>query len=206
MYGNPMKSTVAILTLPIQTKYLPKTVQISRKLHEFLFKIHAAGKVGVMIYVPSPATHPRMQDHTLRPLFHATASKVLATSYCVITLSLLAIPAKANPLLRCYATYAGETQIIKVQASTDPYQIESIDIGGRFKFKAEMNGELNVIHYIKIYAYFQTNHGDIPIHEASYYPPFTLQSTEFALTPHNRLYAGPLERELQYYCTLQEKK
>ncbi|MFZ6689033.1 hypothetical protein ACO0K0_14930 [Undibacterium sp. SXout11W] len=112
---------------------------------------------------------------------------------------------QAAPLLRCYATYAGETQIIDTQLSDNPYQIEAIDIGGRFKLKTEMNGHQQTINYIKIYAYFQTSHGDVPIHEASYYPPFQLQSEIIALTPVNRLYAGPLERELQYRCTLQDK-
>ncbi|MBC3860598.1 hypothetical protein H8K32_00655 [Undibacterium jejuense] len=113
--------------------------------------------------------------------------------------------AQAAPLLRCYATYAGETQIIEAHPSDNPYQIEPVDIGGRFKLKMEMNGEQNAINYIKIYAYFQTSHGDVPIHEASYYPPFQRRNEESVLTPFNRLYAGPLERELQYHCTLQDK-
>ncbi|MFZ6863143.1 hypothetical protein ACO0K7_10985 [Undibacterium sp. Ji67W] len=125
--------------------------------------------------------------------------------FCVLNIACLAGSAQATPLLRCYATYAGATQVIETQLSDNPYQIEAVDIGGRFKFKTEMNGHQKTINYIKIYAYFQTSHGDVPIHEASYYPPFQLHTEIIALTPFNRLYAGPLERELQYHCTLQDK-
>ena len=124
-----------------------------------------------------------------------------------LCLALFQVPhtAFAAPLLRCYATYAGETQTIDAHLSNDPYQLNPVDVGGRFKLKAEMHGQASTIDYIKIYAYFQTAHGDVPIHEASYYPPFQLKSEETLFTPMNRLYTGPLERQLQYHCTLQDK-
>ena len=150
-----------------------------------------------------------MQDprHSGASPTHSTRRR---SSYGGIACLLLALlhspnPAFAAPLLRCYATYADETQIIDARVSTDSYQLTPIDVGGRFKLKAEMHGEASTIDYIKIYAYFQTAHGDVPIHEASYYPPFQLKSEETLFTPMNRLYAGPLERQLQYHCTLQDK-
>lgn len=112
--------------------------------------------------------------------------------------------AHAKPLLRCHVTYAGSTQIIETTPTTDPYAIEPVDIGGRFLFKAVMTGKENSIDYIKLYAYFQTRHKDMPIHQATYYPPFTLSKSPVQLTPKNSLYAGDVERELQYFCTLQE--
>jgi len=149
-----------------------------------------------------------MQNPSLRIVPKVAKNKAFTffrASAMLFSLLCLNSNTQAAPLLRCYATYAGETHVIEAQASDNPYQIEPIDIGGRFKLKVDMHGKQNTIDYIKIYAYFQTSHGDVPIHEASYYPPFQIRSEALALTPFNRLYAGPLERELQYHCTLQDK-
>lgn len=102
------------------------------------------------------------------------------------------------PLLRCFATYAGSTQVVESGVTADPYSVEAVDIGGRFTFKAVMVGTLDKVDYIKLYAYLQRRDKNIPIHQATYLPPF-----KAALTPLNHLYAGDVERELQYHCTLQ---
>ncbi|MBC3936553.1 hypothetical protein [Undibacterium rugosum] len=110
-------------------------------------------------------------------------------------------PAK-EPLLACFVTYAGSTEVIETGLSANPYQIEAKDIQGRFRFKPVMIGEQGHIRYIKIYAYFQTSKTDLPIHQASYFPPFRRSKQAYLLTPYNALYAGEVERELQYHCTL----
>lgn len=119
-------------------------------------------------------------------------------------LILLCGSAAAEPLLRCYVEYAGATETVSARPVADPYPIAAADIAGRFRFKAVMVGSAGDIAYIKLYAYLQTRTKDVPIHQASYRPPFTVTAEETALTPHNRLYAGALERELQYRCTLQQ--
>ncbi|MBC3874534.1 hypothetical protein H8K55_13125 [Undibacterium sp. LX15W] len=111
------------------------------------------------------------------------------------------------PLLRCEVTYAGTTQQIDTQLSNDPYTAQIHDIGGRFSFKAVMIGEPNKpIHYIKLYAYLQGRDFDIPIHQATYQAtrqaPIRVAKTMRALTPFNHLYAGEVEREMQYQCYL----
>ncbi|MBI3286119.1 MAG: hypothetical protein HYZ65_14895 [Burkholderiales bacterium] len=116
----------------------------------------------------------------------------------------MASHAAASPLLRCQVGYAGSSQIVEARLTQDPYRIPAVDIGGRFKFKAAMIGDKQAIDYIKLYAYFQTRRSDIPVHQATYLPPFNLSATESALTPQNSVYAGEVERELQYRCTLQE--
>ncbi|WP_230403974.1 hypothetical protein [Undibacterium curvum] len=110
-------------------------------------------------------------------------------------------PAK-EPILRCFVTYAGSTEVIETGLSSNPYQVAAHDIQGRFRFKPVMIGEHGRISYIKLYTYFQTNKTDIPIHQASYFPPFRRNKQAYLLTPHNSLYAGEVERELQYHCTL----
>lgn len=121
-----------------------------------------------------------------------------------VILMMLSNPAHASPLLRCLVSYAGSTHTIATGLTRQPYDVESIDIGGRFRFKAIMVGAGDNIDYIKLYAYFQTRSNNIPIHQASYLPPFAVSMTPINLTPNNHLYAGDVERELQYQCTLQE--
>jgi hypothetical protein len=110
---------------------------------------------------------------------------------------------QAAPLLRCTASYYGVPVTIDARITADPYDVPSVDIDGRFRFKAVMVGEKNKIEYIKLYAYFQAETRDIPIHQTTYLPPFKLSSKPIPLTPLNHLYAGDYERELQYQCTLQ---
>lgn len=125
-------------------------------------------------------------------------ARTLITALLVITTG-----AQAAPLLRCQVTYAGATQVVEARVSQDPYSIESVDIGGRFRFKAVMIGKGEQIEYIKLYGYFQQRRKDIPIHQATYLPPYPKTSKPILLTPFNQLYAGEIERELQYQCTLE---
>lgn len=109
--------------------------------------------------------------------------------------------------LHCEVGYAGTTHIVKAEPVSDPYPVESVDIGGRFRFKAVIVGTGQQVAYIKLYSYFETPQQPVLIHLARYLPPFT------APTPHDPrgtnltgtqyLYAGPVERELQYQCFLQ---
>lgn len=118
--------------------------------------------------------------------------------------------------LHCEVGYAGDTQTVKAQPVSDPYPVESVDIGGRFRFKAVMVGTGQRVAYIKLYSYFVGPQQPVLIHLAKYLPPFnTPLATPSATDPTERdprgthltgtqyLYAGPAERELQYQCFLQ---
>ncbi len=109
----------------------------------------------------------------------------------------------AAPLLRCSVTYAGSTQMIETSPVADPYPVASIDIGGRFRFKAVMVGGVAPVDYIKLYSYLDASRQPILIQEAKYLPPFEATSTPYPLTGEQHLYAGPAERELIYSCTLE---
>ncbi|MFX7739769.1 hypothetical protein ABTJ99_20450, partial [Acinetobacter baumannii] len=67
----------------------------------------------------------------------------------------------AQPLLRCYVSYAGSTTVVESPLTEDPYKVLSTDIAGRFRFKAVMIGKAQHIDYIKLYAYFQTRRADV---------------------------------------------
>jgi hypothetical protein len=111
--------------------------------------------------------------------------------------------AVAAPLLRCQVTYAGSTQVIDARPEADPYPIASVDIGGRFRFKAVMIGTETRVDYIKLYAYLDARRQPILVQEAVYLPPFNATSAPYPLTGEQHLFAGPVERELLYSCTLE---
>jgi hypothetical protein len=110
--------------------------------------------------------------------------------------------ATASPILRCEVSYAGTTHTIDTSFIQDPYLAPMHDIGGRFSFKAVMMGTNKKIDYIKLYAYLQGRELDIPIHQATYRKPIHTNKTMKVLTPINHLYAGEVEREMQYQCFL----
>ena len=112
----------------------------------------------------------------------------------------------SEPLLRCFVTYAGSTHTVEARVVADPYPVASVDIGGRFRFKAVMVGQGTQVDYIKLYSYLDTRRQPVLVQEVRYLPPFAAprpgqDSTD--LTGTQYLFAGPVERELQYHCTLQ---
>jgi hypothetical protein len=113
----------------------------------------------------------------------------------------------AAPLLRCDLTYAGDTQSIEATPVTDPYIVPSIDIAGRFRFKAVMVGSTAQLDRVVLYAFFNADAeaGTQPmlIQQVKYLPPFKASTTPYPLTGEQRLYAGTAERELIYSCTLE---
>lgn len=109
----------------------------------------------------------------------------------------------AAPLLRCDVAYAGSTQVIEARTVADPYRVASVDVGGRFRFKAVMVGDATQVAYIKLYAYLDARRQPILLQEAEYLPPFKGAASPYPLTGEQHLYGGALERELKYSCTLQ---
>lgn len=111
----------------------------------------------------------------------------------------------ASPLLQCHVTYAGSTQVVEARPVSDPYPVPSVDIGGRFRFKAVMMGQGPQVTSIALYAYLDTARQPVLIHHALHLPPYPASPNgiPMPLTGRQHLYAGPVERELIYFCTLQ---
>lgn len=121
----------------------------------------------------------------------------------VTTSLLLGHAALATPLLRCELTYAGSTHVVQATPVADPYPVASVDIGGRFLFKAVMVGDAERVDYIKLYAYLDARRQPVLLQQATYRPPFPGAGQPTLLTGEQHLYGGPVERELIYHCTLQ---
>lgn len=109
----------------------------------------------------------------------------------------------STPLLRCVVTYAGTTHTVEARPVVDPYPVGSVDIGGRFRFKAVVVGSGAVLDYIKIYVYLDTKRQPSLIQQVTYLPPFQPTQKPYLLTGEQHLYGGPVERELVYRCTLE---
>ena len=140
-----------------------------------------------------------MDYHHLRP----RPSAHIARATWGLVFATLSLSVSAAPLLRCQVSYAGTTHTVEAHPVADPYPVPSVDIGGRFRFKAVMVGSAARIQHIALYAYLDASRQPLLIQEAKYFPPFKASTTPYELTGEQHLYAGPVERELIYRCTLQ---
>jgi len=120
--------------------------------------------------------------------------------------SMFCVPASATLLLHCEATYAGSTRTLDTLPGSDPYTTESIDIHGRFRFKAVVLGTAQKIEVVKLYVYYETRRQPVLLEEAKYIPPFAGGNSPYALTGLHFVYAPTMGRELQYGCALREVK
>ncbi|MDB5728971.1 MAG: hypothetical protein JWQ00_2176 [Noviherbaspirillum sp.] len=139
------------------------------------------------------------------PLFPVSRGLTIGRA-CTVMALLLPIAACAATILRCEISYAGTSHILDAAPTVDPYGTESVDIGGRFRFKAVVIGDNEKIDLIKLYAYYYGKRQPVLLQTARYTGPFTVSSSPHGLTGLNQLYAPPLSRELQYGCAVMEAK
>jgi hypothetical protein len=111
--------------------------------------------------------------------------------------------ASAAPLLRCEVSYAGVVHSVVARPVADPYPVESVTIGERFAFKAVMVGTDAKLERIAMYVYAGAPSRLVMVQQAKYLPPFRSAPQPYSLTGEQRLYAGPMERELIYHCMLE---
>lgn len=113
--------------------------------------------------------------------------------------------AQAAPRLRCQLDQGGTTQVHEFAPVADPYGVESIDLNGRFRFKAVVIGDERQVQYIKLYTYYQTARRLVLVHAAKYLrPELPAGTSAMALTGQHYVYSPGKEREFQYACSLIE--
>lgn len=118
----------------------------------------------------------------------------------------VSLPGGAAPSLVCEVSYGGQTQQVTAQPVTDPYPVPSVDIAGRFRFKPVLVvGEDDRVRRVLVYVYRQADDQAVLIQQGKFLPPFAASGVrgEAPLTGRQYLYAGELERELIYQCSLQ---
>ena len=122
---------------------------------------------------------------------------------CALAFTTLYVNAGAAPLLRCDVTYAGSTQTIEARPVANPYPVPSVDIGGRFRFKAVVVGDDTNVERILLYTYLDAKRQPLLVQQAKYLPPYPVTTRPYPLTGEQHVYAGVAERELIYSCTLE---
>jgi hypothetical protein len=123
---------------------------------------------------------------------------VVALVFCVQT-------ADASPLLRCQFEVNAETYQHDFKPVADPYKVESVDLGGRFRFKAVVLGDDKQVSLINLYASYQTRRQPMILQHSQFVAPVSVREPSFdALTGRVYLYSPFLGKELQYACALHE--
>jgi hypothetical protein len=145
-----------------------------------------------------------MMPNFVSPSFLPVTRRALA-GLAAFWLAGLPMGAWATPVLSCQVSYAGTTHTVQARPVEDPYPVPSVDIGGRFWFKAVMVGNDKQVQRILLYTYLDALPHPVLVHQAKYLPPFVAPRSKvgaMALTGQHYIYAGAVERELIYSCTL----
>ncbi len=110
----------------------------------------------------------------------------------------------AQARLDCQLGYGGDTQIVSASPVDSAYAVPSVDVAGRFRFKPVVVGQGAEVKHVSLYVYVETERQPILIQQVTYLPPFAppAHTGPIGLTGRQHLYAGPVERELIYSCTL----
>lgn len=117
--------------------------------------------------------------------------------------ALFCAQAIAEPKLTCQVTYAGATHTVVARPVADPYPVPSVDIAGRFQFKAVMVGDAARVDRVVLYTYLDAQPHPVLVHQAKYLPPYPRSVQPWPITGQQYVYGGPQERELMYSCTLE---
>ena len=124
--------------------------------------------------------------------------------WCLLGLGLLMVQvAGAQALLRCAIEVNGEVQVHAFKPTSDPYRVESVAIGERFRFKAVVWTEADEVKLVSIAAHYQTRRQPMLMQQAKYIKPIPqTQPAPDALTGRVALYSPVLGKELAYQCAL----
>ena len=125
--------------------------------------------------------------------------------FFISALCLFATQVWASPQLSCAFELNGHSETHMFKPVTDPYLAESIDIGGRFRFKAVVLVSANQVDLVNLYVSYQTRRQPMILQQAKFIKP-TLQTSDRAnsLTGRVAVYSPFLGKELVYDCNLVE--
>ena len=123
----------------------------------------------------------------------------------VLWLLLLSLEANAAPVLRCNFEVNAESYQHAFVPVSNPYTAPSVDLGGRFRFKAVVLGDAQQVSLINLYVFYQTERQPMLMQHLKFVAPVAhSQPTPDALTGRVALYSPFLGKELQYGCALHE--
>jgi hypothetical protein len=87
----------------------------------------------------------------------------------------------------------------------DPYTAESVDLDGRFRFKAVMLADAQRVSLINLYVFYQTRRQPMIMQHTKFVEPVAQRDpAPHALTGQVALNSPFLGKELKYACALLE--
>lgn len=111
----------------------------------------------------------------------------------------------ASPVLRCQFEVNAQTYQHDFTAVADPYKAESVDLGGRFRFKAVMLADAQRVSLLNLYVFYQTRRQPMIMQHTKFVEPTPMRDpAPHALTGQVAVYSPFLGKELQYACALHE--
>lgn len=125
--------------------------------------------------------------------------------FFICALCLLATQVWASPQLQCDFELNGNSETYVFKPVADPYLADSIDIGGRFRFKAVVLTFSNEVELVNLYVSYQTRRQPMILQHSKFIKPSVLKNAESnSLTGRVALYSPFLGKELVYGCSLFE--
>ena len=121
---------------------------------------------------------------------------------CIAACALLALAcADATATgVRCHVIYGGENFTIDATPTNDPYRVEDVKIGRYFEFKLVYAQSPVTGESIKAYVYGVSTGVPVPIHQATWRPPFNARADAWGFTGFHSLYEPSKSSEIQYWC------
>jgi len=134
------------------------------------------------------------------------AVRGVAVVAAVVSGLLLSFGARAAPQLQCTFDVNSETHHRVFALASDPYAVEGVPIGNRFRFKAIVLGEGARVDSVNLYVYYNTRRQPMLMQHTQYLQPPVASGafTPGALTGKVAVYSPLLGKELMYGCSLQE--
>jgi len=111
----------------------------------------------------------------------------------------MAGPALADSVA-CHIIYGGENFTVDAAPTRDPYRAEAVKIGRYFKFKLVYAALPVTGESIKAYVYGVSTGTPVPIHQATWRPPFDARAEGWGFTGFHSLYEPSKSSEIQYWC------
>ena len=117
----------------------------------------------------------------------------------VALLALASTDADASGV-RCHIIYGGENFTIDATPTNDPYRVGNVKIGRYFEFKLVYAQSPVTGESIKAYVYGVSTGVPVPIHQATWRPPFDTRADSPGFTGFHSLYEPSKSSEIQYWC------
>ncbi|MFT3896851.1 MAG: hypothetical protein QM719_04035 [Thermomonas sp.] len=102
--------------------------------------------------------------------------------------------------VRCHVVYGGENFTIDATPTRDPYRVERTKIGKYFEFKLVYAKSPVTGESIKAYVYGVSTGTPVPIHAATWRPPFDARTQAWGFTGYHSVYEPSKSSEFQYWC------